>query len=106
MVELRNLGRGRLDRHAQVERMCQLTAHRCFFAARSRTPPTRRRRRTNVLSRVSCYFAVISMREVGKYNNKTSSDYRFHLSLYGETDRVMEHYLIKLTEIILQTYDT
>lgn len=37
VVELRNLARGRLDRHAQVERMCQLTAHRCFFAARSRT---------------------------------------------------------------------
>lgn len=37
VVELRNLARGRLDRHAQVERMCQLTAHRCCFTERSRT---------------------------------------------------------------------
>lgn len=36
VVELRNLERGRLDRHAQVERMCQLTAHRCSSDARSR----------------------------------------------------------------------
>lgn len=35
-MELRNLARGRLDRHAQVERMCQLTAHRCGSDARSR----------------------------------------------------------------------
>lgn len=37
VVELRNLARGRLDRNAQVERMCQLTAHRYCFVARSRT---------------------------------------------------------------------
>lgn len=36
VVELRNLARGRLDRHAQVQRMCQLTAHRCCSDARSR----------------------------------------------------------------------
>lgn len=35
-MELRNLVRGRLDQHAQVERMCQLTAHRCCSDARSR----------------------------------------------------------------------
>lgn len=72
-MELRNLARGRLDRHAQVERMCQLTAHRCCFVARRRASHS-----LTANDRASLVTAFISTREgiMIKHRRITESTYR------------------------------
>lgn len=103
VVELRNLARGRLDRHAQVERMCQLTAHRCCSDARSRashSSPANER----VIAGFLFLIAFISIGEATiaiKYSQITEPTYRSknHIS-YGLTQYRVQcstgstHYLV------------
>lgn len=88
-MELRNVARGRLDRPAQVERMCQLTAHRNCSDARSRTShsPTANE---HVIAGFLFLIALISIGEA-----TTAIDYR---QITEPTYRSKNHISYSLTQ--------